>query len=831
MTEPAPSWTKPVIEISAAGLGAAVAGPLGGAIGGWLGAALGQSANQLLKRAGEKFGEAATEKLLDTGAQSLLDSLKEAPANLESLYRDSLRLSLENIRTHLDPSFNDDLSWFANWDTCLAASLPLALPALQPGELVPGNLDNLFHLTLQRLDAQGNAISQKSVSLNLATRSLPEPLLAVLDLQLPKLLNETFAALIVTPAYEQAWKETSLKFESITEKMLRSLKEDSGQILSEMSVLKAKLEAQGTDLEAIRNSAAASAIKDQLLLTTQKQLLQEMASKEDWHQKYLELLAQSGPTLQDFLARGDLAGAAQYSREKIEREKAAQAQNYFDYGRVQELQFHFSGALDAYHEAWKINRIPEYGFHYAHMAQFQNRFSEAVGVYEVLVNLYQDPNKVAIVLNNLAGVYRSMHQVEKAEAAYSKALSIRREMAKADPDSQSRDIAAVLNNLGVIYAESKRSKEAEAALLEALTIRRNLVQSNLAGDYSDLASTLNNLGSFVYLGPGRRKDADQAFAEALRIRRDLAKVSPELYLPSVALTLMNIAKFCKTVGRRENAESAYREALSIRTKLAKENPEAYNVAVARTLNALGDFLREERRNQDAELSYIGALNIRRQLAEADSQMYLPQVAETLNSLAYLYHVNQLCTDAEPLYLEELSIYQLLDQTSPGRFRASVAVTQNFLGVLYADMKRNNDAEKAYLDALSIRRSLAAADPRKYSEAVAETLNNMAAFYSDINRVADAKACCDEAEQLLAPLLGANPESCSELLAKVLWTRALLSNALGETAAEACGIARRALAAAATPGTREGLQSLIEALCGKAPAAPEKTEPPDPTEPK
>jgi hypothetical protein len=36
MTKPS-SLTKPAIQIAAAGLGAAAAGPLGGAIGGWLG--------------------------------------------------------------------------------------------------------------------------------------------------------------------------------------------------------------------------------------------------------------------------------------------------------------------------------------------------------------------------------------------------------------------------------------------------------------------------------------------------------------------------------------------------------------------------------------------------------------------------------------------------------------------------------------------------------------------------------------------------------------------------------------------------------------------------
>jgi hypothetical protein len=179
------SWTKPVIQVAAAGLGAAVAGPLGGAIGGWLGDAFGHPARELVRKAGEKFGEKAGEKLLESGTDALLDQLADSPANLESLYRDSLRLSLDNIRVHLDPALSEADDWFVHWNTCLTAGVPLDLPTLQPGELVSANLDHLLRLTLERLDAQGNAISLGMVSINLVTRTLPPSLAEVLNLQLP----------------------------------------------------------------------------------------------------------------------------------------------------------------------------------------------------------------------------------------------------------------------------------------------------------------------------------------------------------------------------------------------------------------------------------------------------------------------------------------------------------------------------------------------------------------------------------------------------------------------------------------------------------------------
>ena len=237
------SWTKPAIRSAAAGIGAALGGPLGGAIGGWLGDALGSSAIELVSKAGEKFGEEAGEKLLDIGADALLDQLADSPANLESLYRDSLRLSLDHIRARLELGLSDAADWFGHWNTCLKADVALDLPALQPGELIPTNLDHLFRLTLERLDAQGHDISTGNVSLNLVTRTLPPSLVEVLNLQLPELLNETFAVLIVTPAYEQAWKQTSLRFENATAAMLKDLKEDSRQLLTGVAAANAKLDA------------------------------------------------------------------------------------------------------------------------------------------------------------------------------------------------------------------------------------------------------------------------------------------------------------------------------------------------------------------------------------------------------------------------------------------------------------------------------------------------------------------------------------------------------------------------------------------------------------
>ena len=159
-------WTKPAIRVAAAGLGAAIAGPLGGALGGWLGGAIGTSAADLVEEYAEQFGEKSGEKLLETVTDSLTEKLKEPTPRLEGVYREALRLSLSNIHEQIHWDGFDD--WFENWENCLAHSAPLNLSAITPDQLVPERLDGLFRFTMERLDAQGTAMRQKSLSLRIS---------------------------------------------------------------------------------------------------------------------------------------------------------------------------------------------------------------------------------------------------------------------------------------------------------------------------------------------------------------------------------------------------------------------------------------------------------------------------------------------------------------------------------------------------------------------------------------------------------------------------------------------------------------------------------------
>ena len=390
------SWAKPAIRIAAAGFGAAVAGPLGGAVGGWLGDALGGSAADLVEKYAEQFGDKAAEKLLDLGADSLVEKLKESAPNLESAYRDALRLSLAEVHSHFSGGFDD---WFANWNVCLAASVPLDLLPIHPDQLVPEKLDDLFRLTLERLDAQGAAMRQKSLSLKLECRVVPEALLSELNSQLPECLEKNFRAIIVKPEYEEGWKQAQLIFQGYANAALGRIDEATQKIDRKTDVLPQVVEDTAATREGVAKllkiAEAVFNSNEKEGRVTEQQLKDkdaEIARLAEDLRKLQEQLATraSEPAearLSDLLAAGNLAGALRLKTQQVETRRSEAEKlprDLFELGTIHELRFDWSEALKAYREAWKLERNPEYGFKYAYSAQRQNHFLEAIDVYEVL---------------------------------------------------------------------------------------------------------------------------------------------------------------------------------------------------------------------------------------------------------------------------------------------------------------------------------------------------------------------------------------------------------------------------------------------------------------
>jgi tetratricopeptide (TPR) repeat protein len=472
--------------------------------------------------------------------------------------------------------------------------------------------------------------------------------------------------------------------------------------------------------------------------------------------------------LSKLLEARDLDGALRLKSQQVQSRRGESAKlprDLYELGTIHALRFEWPQALAAYREAWELGKAPEHGFKYAVFAQKLNHFNEAIAAYEALLHIYTDPPDRAKTLNNLAVLYHDTQRINEAVQAYGEALDLRRKLAEANHDAYLPDVAMTLNNLAILYRATQRMKEAGQAYGEALATYRKLAEANPGAYLPDVAMTLNNLAN-LYSDTQRMKEAGQAYGEALAIRRKLAEANPDAYLPYVAHVLNNLAILYSATQRMKEAGQAYGEALATYRKLSQANPDAYLPYVATTLNNLGLLYSDTQRMKEAEQAYGEALVTYRELAEANPDAYLPDVATTLNNLANLY----------------------------------------------SDTQRMKEAGQAYGEALAIRRKLAEANPDTYLPYVATTLNNLANLDHLTGRTQEAETHASEAERILEPLWQANPELHGNLMAKILWTRVLVSEASKKPAAEACALARRALAAAYDPALKQSIQQLIDRLC-------------------
>lgn len=378
---------------------------------------------------------------------------------------------------------------------------------------------------------------------------------------------------------------------------------------------------------------------------------------------------------------------------------------------------------------------------FRHYAEQEPLYTEALEIYRELAR--QNPEAhlpyVAMVLNNLANLYKSTNRLEKAEKACNEALVIRRELARQNPGAHLPDVATTLNNLANLHQKTNRLKEAEQAYNKALEIHRELARQNPEAYLSYVAASLNNLAS-LYQKAQSVEEAEKAYNEALKIYRELARLNPEAYLSYVAMTLNNLAVLHSHTNRLEEAEKAYNEALGIRRELARKNAEAYLPNVATSLNNLATLHADTNRLEEAEKAYNEALEIRCELARRNPEVYLPDVATSLNNLANLYKDTNRFEEAEKAYNEALVIQRELARLNSEAYLPDVARSLNNLAALYSGTNRFEEGEKAFNKALGIYCKLAQQNPEAYLSDVAMTSRNLGIFYeynlNDYTRAAE-----------------------------------------------------------------------------------------------
>jgi DNA-binding winged helix-turn-helix (wHTH) protein/tetratricopeptide (TPR) repeat protein len=186
-----------------------------------------------------------------------------------------------------------------------------------------------------------------------------------------------------------------------------------------------------------------------------------------------------------------------------------------------------------------------------------------------------DRNNEARTLNDFAGLYYQLGQIDKAESIFREALKIFREIGTID------GITAVSSNLGDVFLSRGNLTEAEHALSEALP------GYNEMGDHDGVALTLNDLAEVA-----RRRGALGKALSTLEQAKTVAQGADDKR--AMAYVLSGSGDVLTDRGDLVAARKSYEEALTIRKQTGEKQ------TAAETELALARLAIEEGRSSDAE---------------------------------------------------------------------------------------------------------------------------------------------------------------------------------------------------------------------------------------
>ena len=293
----------------------------------------------------------------------------------------------------------------------------------------------------------------------------------------------------------------------------------------------------------------------------------------------------------------------------------------------------------------------------------EGKYREAVALGEQALQLTEaelgpKSKVVATSLDNLAFLYQTLGDLDKAAPMYRRALTIRQDIFDADDPvmaisyshlgdlTRARgdyatatghferslqilekahadgnpDLAVGLNNLADVYAKQNRLVEAERLYGRALTI----LKDSYPIDERQIGIVHGNRAN-VFIAMGRYEEAEGAFEQALAKQRQ----GLPSHHPDIAVTLNNLANLYILLGDYDKAVESVSGALAIlETKLGTDHPD-----VAVVLGNLAGFRLKQGRYEEA------AGFLERALATQQSTLGLdhPQTAATLTSLTTLYY--------------------------------------------------------------------------------------------------------------------------------------------------------------------------------------------------
>ena len=297
------------------------------------------------------------------------------------------------------------------------------------------------------------------------------------------------------------------------------------------------------------------------------------------------------------------------------------------------------------------------------------------GAKRVEIELRNDPEVQAEMLEVLGQVYRSLTLYEEAMPLLERALSLQRARYKTDHPK----IASTLHELALLYQRSGHYDLAEPLFQEALAIRRRLYH---ASAHPDVAESLSGLAG-LYHRKDRYGESESLYREALWQQEALYGAHHE----KVAKTLENLGRLFRSKGQYAEAEAALRRALAIRQRFPEKKMPIMNASLhmGGLLVEMGAYDEAEPILRDIQATWKGFYG--------DHHI---RTAVSSHVLAELLHGKGEYAEAEVFYREALAIRRAIF----GDVHASTSITATLLADVLAETGAFGEADSLYRFALA-----------------------------------------------------------------------------------------------------------------------------------
>jgi tetratricopeptide (TPR) repeat protein len=488
--------------------------------------------------------------------------------------------------------------------------------------------------------------------------------------------------------------------------------------------------------EAMEKALSSGALPAAAAAAEKKQELIEQAVQEI--PKVAEELRQSNSpvatsNVESLLASGHIQEARALAQSQFDQahkarqaSDAAFAQACYDMGRINELSFHWTAALDNYRQAWKLSRErnSEIGFRLAFLTATLCNYDEAIATYNSVLPLLGKPYDTARTLINLGGLHAECNRRADAEKMFLDVLRISQPQTGPADLGLVRLAAMALVNLGILYQNEGNLEKAAKAYSDAMAILVGL--SKIVGEsgLTDLAYALVNMGD-LWLDQGCYEDAERSFTVALAwMRKSRGRLDRESRLHEGKL-LASLGELYEATARQEHSENALKEALSVFHGSDDSVSPVLADHEARTLVNIGNFYARSGRLQEAELSVVKAIALFRELTKLSPSTFEPRLAIAYASLGSIYLQNRDFDKAIVQFSEQLAILkkQIASDTESSKSAYLEALVD--FSRLNISVSNLEAAEQQLCEGEELIRNLVSSSPERWGDTYARILEFLA----------------------------------------------------------------------------------------------------------